>query len=215
MASIAVKKQQKRDALMCSAYDLFTTEGFSKTTIRDISHKAGVAKGTFYLYFNDKEDIREELIRSHASDLLVDAVDNMNSHRADSAEKMDITDEFIYIIDYLVERVAADLSLLKLIGKHLSLGMFINTEKKENQTEGSDDVENGNKLLHFKEFVTNLVDESDTKLRDPILLFYTLISMVNSACYDILMYQKPVSLEEYKPYLNRCIRALVSDAIIA
>ena len=44
---------------MDSAYDLFISEGFHKTTIAMITKRAGLGKGTFYLYFKDKEDIRD------------------------------------------------------------------------------------------------------------------------------------------------------------
>ena len=50
------------DALFQSAYDLFLNQGIEKTSISDIAKKAGVAKGTFYLYFADKYEIRDRLI---------------------------------------------------------------------------------------------------------------------------------------------------------
>ena len=46
-------KKVKKDALFNTAFELFTTKGIAKTTISDIVEKAGVAKGTFYLYFKD------------------------------------------------------------------------------------------------------------------------------------------------------------------
>lgn len=49
-----MKKQKKKDALFNTAFELFTTKGTNQTTISDIVNKAGVAKGTFYLYFKDK-----------------------------------------------------------------------------------------------------------------------------------------------------------------
>ena len=70
MGKALENKLKKRTALLDSAYELFTTMGFTKTTIRDIASKAGVAKGTFYLYFKDKSDIRDALIRSKASHVL-------------------------------------------------------------------------------------------------------------------------------------------------
>lgn len=213
MGRIAEKKQQKREALLNSAYELFTSIGFTKTTIRDIAHKAEVAKGTFYLYFGDKDDIRSELIRSHASKLLIEACSSMEAHLAETSEHMDITDKFIYIIDYLIERVAEDRALLTLIGKHLTLGLFVKHEPKLpilGDKEHSEPAE----VLNFETYIMNLVDAEGAKFRDIRLLFFTLIDLVNSTCYDVLMYNKPVTLEEYKPYLNSCIRALVSDAII-
>ena len=57
MGKVEVKKQKKKDALFNTAFELFTTKGTNQTTISDIVNKAGVAKGTFYLYFKDKYDI--------------------------------------------------------------------------------------------------------------------------------------------------------------
>ena len=53
MGKVDENKHQKMDALFQSAYDLFLNQGIEKTSISDIAKKAGVAKGTFYLYFAD------------------------------------------------------------------------------------------------------------------------------------------------------------------
>ena len=58
MGKVDENKHQKMDALFQSAYDLFLNQGIEKTSISDIAKKAGVAKGTFYLYFADKYEIR-------------------------------------------------------------------------------------------------------------------------------------------------------------
>ena len=49
-------------------------------------------------------------------------------------------------------------------------------------------------------------------LKNPDILIYTLIEMVNSTCYSVLISEDPVSFEEYKPYLYHCIRLLIDDA---
>ena len=61
MGKVDENKHQKMDALFQSAYDLFLNQGIEKTSISDIAKKAGVAKGTFYLYFKDKYDIKNKL----------------------------------------------------------------------------------------------------------------------------------------------------------
>lgn len=60
MGKAAENKQQKLEALYENAYELFLNHGIEKTSISDIAKKAGVAKGTFYLYFTDKYDIRDQ-----------------------------------------------------------------------------------------------------------------------------------------------------------
>ena len=64
MGKLENNKQQKRTSLLDTAFKLFTTQGVSKTSIAEISQKAGIAKGTFYLYFKDKYDIRNKLASS-------------------------------------------------------------------------------------------------------------------------------------------------------
>ena len=54
MGKVNDNKLSKRNALLKTAFDLFAEKGFAKTTISDIVEKAGLAKGTFYLYFKDK-----------------------------------------------------------------------------------------------------------------------------------------------------------------
>ena len=49
-----LNKQKKREALLNTAFELFTTQGITRTTINNIVEAAGVAKGTFNLYCKDK-----------------------------------------------------------------------------------------------------------------------------------------------------------------
>ena len=207
MGKAAQNKQQKRSALMKSAYDLFTTTGFYDTTIRDISHKAGVAKGTFYLYFKDKIDIRDAVIRSTASQLLQEACTTMDEHIRETGSIMDVSDMFIYIIDYLVEYVAKDPLLVDFLSKHLSWGLFYDYEYEP-------DSGNDSAPINFVSYVTGRLDEAGVKIRDLKLLLFSLLELISSSCHDVILYQQPVTLEEYKPYLNHCIRLLVNASII-
>jgi AcrR family transcriptional regulator len=51
------KKNQTKQALINSAYNLFKKQGYSKTSIYDISRDANFAPRTFFLHFNSKEDL--------------------------------------------------------------------------------------------------------------------------------------------------------------
>ena len=51
------EKKEKRDAIIHAAWALIRHYGYGKTTIDDIARKAGVGKGTVYLYFRSKTDI--------------------------------------------------------------------------------------------------------------------------------------------------------------
>ena len=49
----------KESRLLNTAFKLFTEKGMKDTSIQDIEDNANVAKGTFYLYFKDKYEIRD------------------------------------------------------------------------------------------------------------------------------------------------------------
>jgi AcrR family transcriptional regulator len=54
----------KRRAILDAALDEFTARGFAAARMDDVAERAGVAKGTIYLYFKDKEALFQELVRS-------------------------------------------------------------------------------------------------------------------------------------------------------
>ena len=62
MSTVEGKKQEKRRALLDAAYELFLERGTAKTSVEDITSRAKVAKGTFYLYFQDKGAVMQALL---------------------------------------------------------------------------------------------------------------------------------------------------------
>ncbi len=58
------KAAARRDAILDAALDEFSARGFAATRLDDVAKRAGVAKGTIYLYFKNKESLFQELIRS-------------------------------------------------------------------------------------------------------------------------------------------------------
>lgn len=62
MGKVDDNKRLKLNSMLESALQLFTKQGLNKTSISDIVEHSGVAKGTFYLYFKDKYDIRNKLV---------------------------------------------------------------------------------------------------------------------------------------------------------
>jgi AcrR family transcriptional regulator len=54
----------RREAILSAALDEFSASGFAATRLDDVARRAGIAKGTIYLYFADKETLFQELIRT-------------------------------------------------------------------------------------------------------------------------------------------------------
>ncbi|WP_315705987.1 MULTISPECIES: TetR/AcrR family transcriptional regulator [unclassified Bradyrhizobium] len=63
-ASRAERAAERRAAIVEAAMEEFVARGFTATRLDDIAKRAGVAKGTIYLHFKDKESMFEELIRT-------------------------------------------------------------------------------------------------------------------------------------------------------
>src|SRR5690348_11463504 len=62
--------EARRTEILTAALDEFTARGFEGARLDDVAKRAGVAKGTIYLYFADKEALFQELVRSMVHPLL-------------------------------------------------------------------------------------------------------------------------------------------------
>jgi AcrR family transcriptional regulator len=60
----AARQAERRAAILAAALEEFAAAGFAATRLDDVARRAGVAKGTIYLYFRDKESLFQELVRS-------------------------------------------------------------------------------------------------------------------------------------------------------
>lgn len=60
----AARAAERREAIIAAGLEEFIARGFAATRLDDVAKRAGVAKGTIYLYFQDKEALFQELIRS-------------------------------------------------------------------------------------------------------------------------------------------------------
>src|SRR5256714_293976 len=56
--------EERRAAILAAALDEFTARGYEGARLDDVAKRAGIAKGTIYLYFADKETLFQELVRS-------------------------------------------------------------------------------------------------------------------------------------------------------
>ena len=57
-----MKRELRKKELTQIAYELFLTKGYENTSVDEIISKAGIAKGTYYYYFESKEQTLEEVI---------------------------------------------------------------------------------------------------------------------------------------------------------
>ena len=126
------KDKNKEERLLKTAFELFTEKGIKDTSIQEIVDRASVAKGTFYLYFKDKYEIRDILIAK---------------------------EESVY-------------------------QLFLKGVK-----------------------------ENNIPLKNPEVTLYMIIELVSSTCFNSILYNEPLPIEEFKPYLYETIRIMMGKWI--
>lgn len=90
MDTLAPPRQRRKEArpaeLTAAALELFVEKGFAGTRLDDVATRAGVSKGTLYLYFDGKEALFKAVIREGILPILdegADMVDNFTGSSAD------------------------------------------------------------------------------------------------------------------------------------
>ncbi|MBQ7584012.1 MAG: TetR/AcrR family transcriptional regulator [Lachnospiraceae bacterium] len=195
MSKIEQNKHHKRTALLNTAFDLFTSKGLHRTSISDIVERAGVAKGTFYLYFKDKYDIHNRLIARKTAAIFRQAADELYKHE----DIKSVEDKIIFMTDYVIDLLDKDKTLLTFISKNLSWGIFKNfliSSKEETD-------------IDFREVFLTLFNNSDVTYKNPEVLLFMIIEFVSSTTYSSVLYSEPLGIKELKPYLDTSIRQII------
>lgn len=190
MGKWEINKKEKKNALFRTAFGLFTDKGFAKTTISDIVTQAGLAKGTFYLYFKDKYDLRDKLIAHKAAQLLLDAHNSLNNSRT-----LPMDQQMLAVADYIIHRFEENHALLQFIAKNLSWGIF-RTVFEENMPD---------ETHQFFDYYLEVLKKNSIYCPEPELMLFTVIELIGSTCYNCILYEQPVSMKEYLPYLHQSI----------
>lgn len=193
MGKIDKNKQIKRESLLETAFRLFTSKGIQKTSISDIVEDAGVAKGTFYLYFKDKYDIRNKLIAHKSSEVF---------RRADSALKAagitELEDRVVFLVDNIINQLVENQTLLGFISKNLSWGVFKNVL-----------IAGGDDEVDFYDIYQSMFRD-EGRFDNPEVMVFMIIELVGSTCYSAILYDEPVGINELKPYILRTVRGIMA-----
>ena len=183
-----------KNALLKSAFDLFTKTDIHSVSVQDIVKQAGVAKGTFYLYFKDKYQARDVLIQNEAMRLF------NNAHlELEKNDIQDFEDAVVYIINQVLLQLENNPIILKFIERNLSWGIF--HEHLQNTIEGN--------TLDLVSNFRSLAEKNGYYFDRPEVVLYIIIETAGSTCYNSILYNQPLPIKEFKPYLFQSIRAIL------
>ena len=193
MSTVEGKKQEKRRALLDAAYELFLERGTAKTSVEDITSRAKVGKGTFYLYFQDKGAVMQALLGRVSYQLLNNACEAVE--RQTGLETF--PDKMVAVIDHIIEALRRDTVVLKFLERNFVWPGL-------DQIEASRDAEPlMRKVLQTVMCSPEMAGRTEREIYQRIT---ALGSMCISVCYTSVLEGKPDNIDNMKPILYDIIR---------
>lgn len=183
---------EKKEILLQSAKELFLEKGIENSSVREITTKANVAKGTFYLYFKDKNDLIWQLLDEVLADLKCDAIAYANLQMD---EKRWVY-HFFYAITNLCITQADRLFLIEKNLKAMDVHRFLISRKKEDSLV----------LVHLL--------ENGYEKKDAIIRTVLAVRFIINTCYEAKLYGLPAQIEELRPYILQVVENLFNGGKI-
>jgi len=89
-ATVRAKRERRKDArpgeLLDAALELFVEKGFAATRAEEVAKRAGVSKGTLFLYFSSKEELFKAVVRKNLSGRLIEWNAEFDNFQGTSAD---------------------------------------------------------------------------------------------------------------------------------
>ena len=189
------KKLEKRKKLLDSSYELFVEKGISNVSIAEICQKAGIAKGTFYLYFTSKEDIARALNRRISFTLMQKAYDEVNRNRKDT-----FADNVITMANFIIDYFHADTETLKMMRKDFIFPLPV------------DDFDNSTNplMISLRQEISDYARVSGYSNHEILFRLYSLLSMIAGICHSVIIDHFPdTDIDDLKPVLFDMIRKAI------
>ena len=114
------------------------------------------------------------------------------------------SDQIVFIIDSVIDELSKDKLLLQFISKDLGLGVFNKTiidmySYNESQS---------NSLRNL--FLTG-IKNNNIKLENPDATLFMIIELVSSTCFTCILYNEPLSMNDFKPILYKEIKKMIGE----
>ncbi len=184
------KKQQRKSVIEEVAFSLFCEKGIKNTSVDEIVEKADIAKGTFYLYFKNKQMLIDNLILKEA----INVIQRATSELSDNGDiDKPFEDKVVFIIDYIIEYFKKSPTFLEFIHKGLYMGII----KEENRHHIIDEITRS----------TNINVDVDSEIFEKKL--YLIFELVGSVIYNAILLNEPYKIDEIQVMLHMAVKNIV------
>ncbi len=196
MDKITKKKNEKYTKILDTALRLFEKNGTHLVSIDEIVKGAGVAKGTFYLYFKDRYDLISTLIIEKASKYM-----SLLSDEYKPRDFGDVSTSVRHYIEYISDFLQKNKTLCILIEKNLNTCVNAVAQTKEGPIK-----ELYEKI--FSELINCGAAEAEARAK-----LYLYIELIVSSCCNAIIRETPYTIEELKPHLCQIIESSIVNII--
>lgn len=195
MATQAENKIMKRNKILESAYNLFMSKSVTATAVDDVVKMAGVAKGTFYLYFKDKYDLLEQIVIYKSAGVIREGLEALREKI--ETEDISFTDRVLFLTDYVAEFLHNNRELTALLNKNLSSCFkYASSGENDEYTE------------ILKIFMNGFIEEGYSE-KDAAMTIYLITDMTGSVCCDAVLGTGPFTFEDIYPQLRAAIKNIL------
>lgn len=189
------KKKDNKLQIIQSAIKMFEKKGVEKTTIRDIMNNTDLGLGTFYSYFKDKEDLKEQIVLSKVVDLVLEAEKKCTQE--------DHVERFISFTEFIIDYYIAHPFEFELVASNLNWALYAKVENEERFAEADTTLKyilNKYSQLFSKEY-------SDSQ---KIYILSLTIETVISTCKLAIRKDSILSIDEMKSVLVEVIKQILN-----
>lgn len=175
------KKLEKKMKIIDTAFSLFREHSVNATAVDDIVKAAGIARGTFYLYFKDKSDLLEQIILYKSTEYMKTVLKSTLSDPV--GENGDFYDKVKVFLNCYIDFLIENKEILPVMSKNLSscikqLPEFYDSEIAD----------------MYRSFIERMVDLGYTAENAHITTIIV-VDMTGNVCSDAIMYEKPYPIE--------------------
>jgi AcrR family transcriptional regulator len=200
MPSVEENKLKKRNKILDAAYNLFAKNGINTTPIDEVVKCAGVAKGTFYLYFHDKYDLMDQIILYKSAAIIKSVIAQMKNINTDN--KMEAIDQLTFFVDAIVDAIIdymiENKEMLSVISEKSSILYSLIIDN------GDDNIK-----LDF-DYLTDIIVKLGNPPENAKKLLLLVSTMIFTTASNAILSRSPFTIEEIRPEIHLAVKKMLA-----
>lgn len=196
MPSVEENKLKKRNKILEAAYNLFAKNGINTTPIDEVVKCAGVAKGTFYLYFHDKYDLMDQIILYKSAAIIKSVIAQMKNINTDN--KMEAVDQLTFFVDAIIDYMIENKEMLSVISEKSSILYSLIIDN------GDDNIK-----LDF-DYLTDIIVKLGNPPENAKKLLLLVSTMIFTTASNAILSRSPFTIEEIRPEIYLAVKKMLA-----